>query len=134
MSFKPNTQIEVTGLQVTWIMGMEKAAVFPLPVSAQPSKSLPLRAIGIACACIGVGIVYPCATISFMILTFKFWKEHQNPINGSKARQKFNPFLQCPNIQEAYHIRESLDWRRCERRFGWDRNIHIQSFPHLLDL
>jgi hypothetical protein len=33
-----------------WIMGMENAAVLPLPVSAQPSTSRPEQMMGIACA------------------------------------------------------------------------------------
>ena len=34
---------------------MQKAAVFPVPVCAEPRISLPSKATGIACDCIGVG-------------------------------------------------------------------------------
>ena len=36
-------------------IGSANAAVFPLPVSASPIRSLPCRAKGIASLCIGVG-------------------------------------------------------------------------------
>ena len=36
-------------------IGRANAAVFPLPVSASPIRSLPCKARGIACLCIGVG-------------------------------------------------------------------------------
>jgi hypothetical protein len=40
-------------------IGREKAAVFPVPVWAQPTISRPERMMGIDCAWIGVGTVYP---------------------------------------------------------------------------
>jgi hypothetical protein len=40
-------------------MGMAKAAVLPVPVWAQPCKSLPFINIGIAFSWIGVGLIYP---------------------------------------------------------------------------
>jgi len=39
-------------------IGSTKAAVFPLPVFATPSTSLPLRAAGSACAWMAVGRSY----------------------------------------------------------------------------
>lgn len=44
-----------------WRIGKVKAAVFPLPVSARPIRSLFCRARGIDCAWIGVGCLYPSA-------------------------------------------------------------------------
>jgi hypothetical protein len=41
------------------MIGSRKAAVLPVPVSAQPIKSCPLRITGIAFVCIGVGFEYP---------------------------------------------------------------------------
>ena len=41
------------------MIGKVNAAVFPVPVCAQPNKSAPLRTIGMACAWMGVGILYP---------------------------------------------------------------------------
>ena len=41
------------------IIGIEKAAVLPVPVCAVPNKSLCSNAGGIACCCIGVGVSYP---------------------------------------------------------------------------
>lgn len=46
-------------MTVPWRMGNAKAAVFPLPVSANPIRSRPCRANGIDSACIGVGALYP---------------------------------------------------------------------------
>ena len=40
---------------------MAKAAVLPVPVWAQPKRSLPLSKTGIAFSWIGVGSVYPSA-------------------------------------------------------------------------
>lgn len=42
-------------------IGRAKAAVFPLPVSANPIKSRPWSANGIDSVCIGVGALYPRA-------------------------------------------------------------------------
>lgn len=39
-------------------IGNTNAAVFPLPVCANPIISFPANACGIACACISVGAVY----------------------------------------------------------------------------
>ena len=41
------------------MIGMEKAAVFPEPVLALASISLPSSARGIALSCIGVGLDQP---------------------------------------------------------------------------
>lgn len=41
------------------IVGIEKAAVFPVPVWAQPNISLPAKMAGMDCCCIGVGFLYP---------------------------------------------------------------------------
>ena len=38
-------------------IGIEKAAVFPVPVCAQPIKSLPFKTMGIAFSWMGVGLV-----------------------------------------------------------------------------
>ena len=38
-------------------VGSAKAAVLPVPVCAPAIKSLPANASGIACACIGVGVL-----------------------------------------------------------------------------
>jgi len=46
---------------------MAKAAVLPVPVWAQPSRSFFWRIIGIACSCIGVGLVYPSVFKAFKI-------------------------------------------------------------------
>ena len=46
-------------------MGMAKAAVFPVPVWAQPIRSVPRKIIGIDSACIGVGMVYPSSLTAF---------------------------------------------------------------------
>jgi hypothetical protein len=54
----------------TCIIGIAKAAVFPLPVSAQPKRSRPERAIGMAWAWMGVGLVYEWKVMSFMMLEF----------------------------------------------------------------
>lgn len=48
-------------------MGIAKAAVFPLPVSAQPRRSRPERATGIAWAWMGVGLVYEWNVMSFIM-------------------------------------------------------------------
>ena len=37
---------------------MENAAVLPVPVCAQPNKSNPSNTMGMASACMGVGVVY----------------------------------------------------------------------------
>lgn len=44
-----------------WRIGNTKAAVFPLPVSARPIRSLFWRARGMDCAWMGVGFLYPSA-------------------------------------------------------------------------
>jgi len=41
------------------MIGNVKAAVLPVPVCAQPNKSLPASTIGIDWAWMGVGVVYP---------------------------------------------------------------------------
>ena len=41
------------------ITGMAKAPVFPVPVEADPKRSLPASIKGIASACIGVGFLKP---------------------------------------------------------------------------
>ena len=46
---------------------MENAAVFPVPVCAQPRMSRPCKAYGIACSWIGVGSTYPCSLTAFKI-------------------------------------------------------------------
>ena len=46
---------------------MANAAVFPVPVCAQPNISFPVKAAGIAFTCIGVGLVYPFYSIAFKI-------------------------------------------------------------------
>ena len=46
---------------------MANAAVFPVPVCAQPNISFPVKAAGIAFTCIGVGLVYPFSSIAFKI-------------------------------------------------------------------
>ena len=43
---------------IFWMIGMEKAAVLPVPVCAQPNKSDPSNTTGMASACMGVGVVY----------------------------------------------------------------------------
>jgi hypothetical protein len=48
-------------------MGTAKAAVFPVPVWAHPSKSFPSSITGIHCSCIGVGLVYPWFFKAFKI-------------------------------------------------------------------
>jgi hypothetical protein len=53
-------------------MGTAKAHVFPVPVWAQPIRSVPLSIIGIACSCIGVGIVYPSSFIDLSIGSIMF--------------------------------------------------------------
>ena len=40
-------------------MGRAKAAVLPVPVWAQPSRSLLSKMAGIDCCCMGVGVLYP---------------------------------------------------------------------------
>jgi hypothetical protein len=45
------------GVARRWSTGRAKAAVFPVPVWAQPSTSLPSITCGIACAWMGVGMV-----------------------------------------------------------------------------
>ena len=49
------------------MMGMANAAVFPVPVCAQPNISFPTNSAGIAFACIGVGLTYPFSSIAFKI-------------------------------------------------------------------
>ena len=49
------------------IMGKPKAAVFPVPVCACPTKSLPLAIIGIASSCIGLGSLKPAIFTPFAI-------------------------------------------------------------------
>ena len=46
------------------MIGMEKAAVFPDPVLALASTSLPSNARGIALSCIGVGLDQPSLQIA----------------------------------------------------------------------
>ena len=46
---------------------MANAAVFPVPVCAQPNMSFPVKATGIAFTCIGVGLAYPFSSIAFKI-------------------------------------------------------------------
>ena len=46
-------------------MGIAKAAVLPVPVWAQPCKSLPFINIGIAFSWIGVGLMYPSPLRSY---------------------------------------------------------------------
>ena len=49
------------------MMGIANAAVFPVPVCAQPNISFPANKTGIAFACIGVGLIYPFSSIAFKI-------------------------------------------------------------------
>mmetsp|Transcript_36232 Transcript_36232/g.80627 ORF Transcript_36232/g.80627 Transcript_36232/m.80627 type:complete len:264 (-) Transcript_36232:273-1064(-) len=65
------------GLRVGWCrqcctMGMEKEAVLPEPVSAQPRMSWPHKAIGMPCAWMGVGVSYLWWRMSAMMLSCKF--------------------------------------------------------------
>jgi hypothetical protein len=46
---------------------MPKAAVFPVPVWACPTRSAPPMTIGIAETCIGVGSSYPIIDIDFSV-------------------------------------------------------------------
>ena len=68
------------------IMGRVNEAVLPVPVWAMPKTSRPVRALGIAAACIGVGVEYPAASIaartfglspsSAKVLVAKLWCLH----------------------------------------------------------
>ena len=51
------------------MMGMANAAVFPVPVCAQPNISFPTNSAGIAFACIGVGLTYHFSSIAINIDT-----------------------------------------------------------------
>ena len=51
---------------------MTKAAVFPVPVCAQPKTSFPSSASGMVCACMGVGVVYPSVFSASRIGVIKF--------------------------------------------------------------
>ena len=51
------------------MIGMAKAAVFPVPVWAQPSTSFRANIAGIAASCIGVGCVYPSASRAFSMFS-----------------------------------------------------------------
>lgn len=51
-------------------MGIAKAAVFPLPVSAHPKRSRFESATGMAWAWMGVGLVYEWNVMSFMMSLF----------------------------------------------------------------
>ena len=55
-------------------IGIEKAAVFPVPVCAHPNKSFPWSKTGIDCSCMGVGEVYPSSwrALSMGSIRFKF--------------------------------------------------------------
>lgn len=53
-------------------MGRENAAVLPVPVWAQPSKSFPSSATGIACCWIGVGEEYPSVSSDRKMGSIKF--------------------------------------------------------------
>ena len=46
---------------------MANAAVFPVPVCAQPNISFPVKAAGIAFTCLGVGLAYRFSSIAFKI-------------------------------------------------------------------
>jgi len=48
----------------SWRIGMAKAAVFPVPVWAHPRKSRQERIVGMAVACMGVGVVYPSSSMA----------------------------------------------------------------------
>lgn len=48
------------------IMGITKAAVLPLPVSAMPITSRRFWPTGMACRWIGVGLSYPSSSIAFI--------------------------------------------------------------------
>ena len=54
------------------INGTKKAAVFPVPVWAQPNTSFPSRIGGIACTWIGVGTEYPFVCKARNIGSIKF--------------------------------------------------------------
>ena len=54
------------------MMGMENAAVLPVPVCAHPNKSYPSVTMGMASACMGVGVVYPSCCKAFLIGSIKF--------------------------------------------------------------
>ena len=52
--------------------GSENAAVFPVPVCAQPSTSLPSSAGGMAFSCMGDGVTYPASATASSILRSSF--------------------------------------------------------------
>lgn len=76
----------------TCIIGIAKAAVFPLPVSAQPKRSRPERAMGMAWAWMGVGLVYEWKVMSFMMLEFSPCASNQTFTSGGAFHMsRFSP-------------------------------------------
>lgn len=70
-----------------WMIGIANAAVFPVPVCAQPRRSNPQRTIGIAFSWIGVGVVYPSSSRAFRIGGMS-WSSEKSMRNGMK---KYRP-------------------------------------------
>ena len=67
-------------------IGIAKAAVLPVPVCAQPNRSLPERTGGIAFSWMGVGLVYPSDSSAVRIGSIKF-----NSVNNKLIL--FNDYL-----------------------------------------
>src|SRR3569833_2379954 len=67
---------------------MANAAVFPVPVCAQPSKSRFFSTIGMACCCMGVGVVYPSVFKALRMGSIKFKFSNDMYISNVLTRSK----------------------------------------------
>lgn len=112
---------------------MVNAAVLPVPVSAQPNRSLPLRATGIAWAWIEVGLVYSWWSTSFMMLRCKHWTNYRL-VKFIIARYIKKGKKKYSYIFKSHHVCKRFNWSRSRKSAWTNGNINMKPRTYLFNL